>query len=95
HNRYTRVGSTQVDTNNFTHLNVSTLYSVIMWYESVIGAKLTVSTYPIRFFADSLMRLTTRWGRNPRHQGGEQKNFCLFAYKNDVSQQNAFCTVID
>ncbi|ELX46808.1 hypothetical protein SEK29439_07027 [Salmonella enterica subsp. enterica serovar Kentucky str. 29439] len=31
HNRYTRVGSTQVDTNNFTHLNVSTKNSVIMW----------------------------------------------------------------
>ncbi|ABE05525.1 hypothetical protein HMPREF1617_02092 [Escherichia coli 908675] len=31
HNRYTRVGSTQVDTNYFTHLNVSTIYSVIMW----------------------------------------------------------------
>ena len=31
HNRYTRVGSTQVDTNNFTHLNVSTKNSVNMW----------------------------------------------------------------
>ncbi|MNB90809.1 NAD-specific glutamate dehydrogenase [compost metagenome] len=29
HNRYTRVGSPQVDTNNFTHLNVSTKNSVI------------------------------------------------------------------
>ena len=31
HNRYTRVGSTQVDTNNFTHLNVSTKNSINMW----------------------------------------------------------------
>ncbi len=31
HNRYTRVGSTQVDTNNFTHLNVSTKNLFIMW----------------------------------------------------------------
>ncbi|XDK50017.1 Hypothetical protein ABZS17D1_03510 [Kosakonia cowanii] len=44
HDGYTRVGCPKVDTNNFTHLNVSTKNSSSAGCEPVIRANLTVST---------------------------------------------------
>ena len=53
HNRDTRVSRPQVDTNNFTHLNVSTKNSSLCGCESVIRAKPSVSTAPSLFFTST------------------------------------------
>jgi len=39
--------------------------------------------------------LTTKWGRNPRHQGGDAKIFCAFAQKfRDMAGQDVKLTAI-
>ncbi|ABV04415.1 hypothetical protein EcE24377A_0013 [Escherichia coli O139:H28 str. E24377A] len=41
------------------------------------------------------LRLTTKWGRNPRHQGGDAKIFCAFAQKfRDIAGQDVKLTAI-
>ncbi|WP_224171594.1 hypothetical protein, partial [Escherichia coli] len=41
------------------------------------------------------LRLTTKWGRNPRHQGGDAKIFCAFAQKfRDMAGQVVKLTTI-
>ncbi|EEJ48387.1 hypothetical protein HMPREF9544_02200 [Escherichia coli MS 153-1] len=39
--------------------------------------------------------MTTKWGRNPRHQGGDAKIFCAFAQKfRDMAGQDVKLTTI-
>ena len=51
---------------------------------------------PISFFLQThSLRLTTKWGRNPRHQGGDAKIFCAFAQKfRDMAGQDVKLTTI-
>ncbi|OKX56721.1 hypothetical protein AWP94_21130 [Escherichia coli] len=47
------------------------------------------------FLQTHSLRLTTKWGRNPRHQGGDAKIFCAFAQKfRDMAGQDVKLTAI-
>ncbi|BAK10089.1 putative glutamate dehydrogenase [Pantoea ananatis AJ13355] len=79
HDRNTRVGCTQVNTNNLTHLNISHLNSLPVWVVNLLcGQVVYIQPNLTCFFLQRSQRsMTSKWGRLEAHQGLNEKKFSV------------------